>query len=266
MQPKNDPGGKRRGGVSELRAERAIRERIGNPSWLLAVRRPTDYEDLLGVDLACRTEGVGEICVQVKSSDNHAKKFLNTYRSGLRGAVPIAVIVVRDLESNASLGERIVAAVGTLRDEILTIGRDAWIARMEREFILCRVRKFRMTDLDVEAAYAFMLLAEQLTEPWPLWLEAFHHGNPEANDHPVGVVCLDTNVGLPICLFPSRCPERVERLRRAIGDEPPGFLALLPVRMPEGADVAWLDEAIASKVGKRYRRIAKLVAPLVRRR
>ena len=266
MQPKNDPGGKRRGGVSELRAGRALRERVGNPSWLLAVRCPTEYEDAMGVDLACRTEGVGEICVQVKSSEYRAKKFLSTYRVGRRGAVPIAVIVVRDRESNAALGERIVAAVGTLRDEILDAGRDAWIARKEHEFIACRAQTFRTSDLDVDAANAFMDLAEQLSDPWPLWIDAFHHGNPEANDHPVGVVCLDTSVGLPICLFPSRCPERVERLRRLIGDEPPGFLALLPVLLPEDADVAWLDATIASKVGKRHKKIAGLVAPFVRAR
>lgn len=265
MQPRNDRGGKRRGKVSECRAERALRGRVGNPSWLLAVRRPTEYEDSMGVDLACRTEGVGEICVQVKSSDHYAKKFLAAYRAGKRGAVPIAVIAVRDAESNLALGDRIVAAVGALRDEIVAVGRNAWIVRMEREFVLRRALEFRTADLDVEAACAFMDLAEQLPEPWPLWLQAIHHGGLDKFDHPAGVVCLDTAVGFQICVFPSRCPERIERLRQAIGSERPASLVLFPLLLPENADVAWLDAKISSRIGQKYQKLACFAVPSVRR-
>jgi len=255
MQPKNDPGGTRRGKTNERRAERALRERIGNPSWLLAVRNPTEFEDSVGVDLACRIEGVGEINVQVKSSEKHLRKFQGSYRRGLRGAVPIAIVVVRDDESNRDLGERIVEAVSVLRDEIMAEGREIWTTRKEREFEVRRALRFRTDDLDVAAAAAFMDLAERLSDPWPLWLQSIGH----MDGFPAGMVRLETDVGFPLCLIPFRCKDRVERLRLAVGPVLPRPIVIVPVYVPEDANAFWIETVVSSKGGKYYQKLARYV-------
>ena len=266
MHTKNDPRGKLRGETSELRAWRALGDRVGNPSWLLAIRRPTAYEDSAGVDLACLTADAGEIAVQVKSSERGARKFRGTYRDGSRGSVPIAVVVVNDGESNDELGRRAVAAVGTLRDEVRAVGRAAWSARKDREFQLTRALRFRTSDLDVDAAETFMRTAENLSDAWPLWLEQLSHVEGHARGYPAGTILLSTNIGFPLCLYPTRSRERIERLRAEIGPVDPRSIAHAPVLVPDNPDVAWLDNLLCSHAGKRYRRLARfLLMDAVRR-
>ncbi len=252
-------GGNRRGLINERRAERALRDRIQDTPWLFSVRNPTEYEDSAGIDLACRTEGAGEIYVQVKSSERQGSKFRGSYRLGSRGAVPIAVIVVREDESNRELGDRIVAAVGALRDEIVAEGRGVWTTRKEREFVVRRALRFPTSDLDVGAAVAFMELAENLSEPWPLWLQAFRHGESDGNACPLGIVYLDTDLGFPIRLVPSRCKKQVERVLRAVGPNQPWSLVTVPIHFPNDPDPGWIETMVCGKAGAKYQRLYSYV-------
>ncbi len=110
-----------RGRRSEERALAACRS-AARPSWIKTARPAAHDEDHAGIDLVLETD-VGRLFVQVKSSMTGKAKF-----ESVRRKHRIAVVVVRDGDSDARLLAQVSASVGALRAPWLE--RRAFLARL----------------------------------------------------------------------------------------------------------------------------------------
>ena len=109
--------GNNRGTISETRVE-ALCLGIGSegwPEWLYSGRKATPEEDSKKKDFVFSSD-VGDLFVQVKSSQRAAEKFRRTtpYRRGM-----IEVMVVRSTNSQEGLQQRLILKLTNLRDKIL---------------------------------------------------------------------------------------------------------------------------------------------------
>jgi hypothetical protein len=116
--PEEERAARARGRRSEERALAACRS-AARPSWIKTARPAAHDEDQAGIDLVLETD-VGRLFVQVKSSMTGKAHF---------EAVPrkhrIAVVVVREYDSDVRVLEKVSEAVAMLRAEYVRRGRAA---------------------------------------------------------------------------------------------------------------------------------------------
>ena len=93
---------------------RALRPPYRPPSWIYEVRPATRKEDTRGIDVVVLTD-VGNIYIQVKSSERAKRKFLEKRRSTM-----IEVIVVSSSDNHYDLQWKFLRAVSEIREELLS--------------------------------------------------------------------------------------------------------------------------------------------------
>jgi len=111
-----------RGRRNEERALAACRS-AARPEWMKSARLAAHREDHAGIDLVLETD-VGQLFLQVKSSMTGKVKF-----ESVRRKHRIAVVVVRDGDSDARVLEKVSATAGALRAEYRD-ERRAFLARL----------------------------------------------------------------------------------------------------------------------------------------
>ena len=87
------------------------------PSWLLSIRRATGEEDLDGVDAVVSTTDVGDLLVQIKSSEGGAAFFKDSEHWW--PARHIVVVVVLPYDTHEEIIRKTRKLLGNLRQEIL---------------------------------------------------------------------------------------------------------------------------------------------------
>ncbi len=114
--PKNS---KERGILNEQRFLDALKGPLENaPQWLVHVRESTREEDSRGIDAVVSTRDVGEIHIQIKSSDMGKEKFVKRQEAG-RVNPNIIVIVIRDEHSAEEIRATLYLLAGEKRDQFL---------------------------------------------------------------------------------------------------------------------------------------------------
>jgi hypothetical protein len=235
---------------NEYRVLRALRSRIRDPAWLRDVRVPTRLEDAYGRDAVCVTD-VGELSVQVKSSEHYAKKFLQSYLRGDRGTELTVVIVTSEEEADEPLAQRIVDELEKLRAHVQRVGRP--LAESWRQYgnALREALDDPRATIDVDRAKELVDVWARLgTRPcWAVSLELL----PTGLDIPPGALRLVTEFKHHLIILPLREPEGSFLVQQAVGTRSFFGASFVPVHVPEDAKVeTWLTEQLYGYWERRY--------------
>jgi hypothetical protein len=106
-----------RGRANEDKVFTALEEPgVFTPDWFQGVERPSDKQDLRGIDLIVKTRDVGKIFIQIKSSIIGMNRFLVEHpRTRLR----IGIIIVSRNDTAEEIRQKVFGAAGLLRDKWL---------------------------------------------------------------------------------------------------------------------------------------------------
>lgn len=252
---KHGQAARERGLQNEYRVLRALRSRIRDPAWLRDVRTPTRLEDAYGRDAVCVTD-VGELSVQVKSSEHYAKKFLQSYLRGDRGTELIVVIVTSAEEEDAPLAQRIIDELEKLRAYVQRVGRP--LAESWRQYgnALREALEDPRASIDVDRANELVDVWTQLgTRPrWALSLESL----PAEFDVPIGTLRLVTQFEHNLIILPMREAEGVFLVQQAVGTRSFFGASFVSVHVPEDAKVStWLTEQLYDQWERRYQALRR---------
>ncbi len=252
---KHGQAARERGLQNEYRVLRALRSRIRDPAWLRDVRTPTRLEDAYGRDAVCVTD-VGELSVQVKSSEHYAKKFLQSYLRGDRGTELIVVIVTSAEEEDAPLAQRIIDELEKLRAHVQRVGRP--LAESWRQYgnALREVLDDPRATVDVERSKELVDVWTRLgIHPrWALSLESI----PPGFDVPLGTLRLVTQFEHNLIILPMREVDGFFLVQQAVGTRSFFGASFVPVHVPETAWAnSWLTEQLYGSWEQRYQALRR---------
>lgn len=92
-------------------------------SWVDTIRRSTREEDILGIDIVVQTKDVGNLYVQVKSSQNDARRFRKKHKQRDPEKYPaVAVVVFHDAKSTFSV-ELCLSKIKQMRRDLIHHGK-----------------------------------------------------------------------------------------------------------------------------------------------
>lgn len=111
---------------NEARTLKILKDAQAITPWLINVRTATPEEDARGIDIVCTTTDEENLYVQVKSSKTGAEKFMDGYMLGMRGPVPIVVIITNRRKSDETLQTELLDKLETLRQRIKKFGSERW--------------------------------------------------------------------------------------------------------------------------------------------
>lgn len=109
--------GKDRGFTNERKVLQAFAERTPDvPDWFIAIEKASRELDRRGVDFVIFTADVGQLYLQIKSSERNKRRFETAHRHQ-----NIAVVILHVYEFEEEVRGKIIAALSELRKRFLGI-------------------------------------------------------------------------------------------------------------------------------------------------